>query len=99
MSKKQLEDRTNQLLESGKWSDKELRSFQREALQDIDPNAVEENEALRAVRSRIQEQNVNRDPLINRLRMDPLSDQKAIEAVREEIERSRANSGPAPTEP
>jgi outer membrane protein len=99
LSKKQLEDRTNQLLESGKWSDQELRSFQREALQDIDPNAVEENEALRAVRSRIQEQNVNRDPLINRLRMDPLSDQKAIEAVREEIERSRANSGPAPTEP
>jgi outer membrane protein TolC len=62
-TKAQLHQRTSALLQSGQWTDSRLEGLQGQALRELDPDARVQEEAIRVLRSKIDEERRSRDPV------------------------------------
>ena len=89
LTKAQLEAKTTDLLRSGYWSELTLVSYQRQALRRLDPDSQSQEEALRTLRQKMEDLNLNRHPGPIRVNSDSAAENEAIRSVRKKLEESK----------
>ena len=62
-TKAQLQQRTSELLRSGQWTDATLEGLQGQALRELDPDSRVQEEAVRILRSKMDEERQSRNPV------------------------------------
>jgi outer membrane protein len=96
LTKSQLQAKTTELLQSERWTEQTLESYQNQALQQLEPNARNQSEAQRVLRDKMRELRRTSVSRQNQVPQSPVNQAEALRVLRQRMQELKETPPPQP---